>query len=298
MLKSTIYKIYVLMLIALVIWVAQFIYPLIFWEFEHTGNNDGNVLRGNESSLESMRKVRLNLDENTVINKINLNDKTFDEKYVKKHFHHIGSKLEAPVVNGCDHCHTVLPHQEDEEIRAFLNMHGYYMACETCHVTGKKDGEVAYRWLKNVTLDPIKKPLQLLKDKLVTGIDNGVIRGDYDARIVPYYKESDDVMSVLDLSDVDDARSLLEGASEISGTEQTRRVDGMHEHLDKKPLECDACHTEDNAVFPYADLGYPRIRANELMDTAIVGMISKYEQFHFPNLFIRKDDRKIDYLEE
>lgn len=299
LLKKVIYKSYVLLLIALVIWVAQFIYPLIFWEFEHTGNVSARVLTGNETILERMRKTRAHHDKGGQVNKIDLSDLKFEEDYIDKHFHHIGARMDTSVINGCDYCHTSMPHQKDKEVRAFLNMHNYFLACETCHFDPGKDQEdIAYRWIKNDSLDAIKRPIELLKDELVTGVDNGVIRGNYNARIIPWLKKSDDALSIINLSDIDDARDLLDSAAEITEQGRKARLNIMHNKVTDKPLACDACHTEKDNAFSYADLGYPQVRVRQLMDTAIAGMISKYKQFHFPNLFIRKEDREKDFTKE
>jgi len=297
--KAVIYKSYVLLLIAFVFWVAQFIYPLIFWEFEHTGRVSEKVLVGDESDLERMQKLRTHLDSNRKITKVDLSNKKFEEEYVDNHFHHIGARMDAPVISGCDYCHNTLPHQKDEEIRAFLNMHNYFMACETCHYDAKdQKDDIAYRWVKNGSLDPVKRPLALLKDKTVTGVDNDIIRGRYDARIIPWSIKSDDALSIIELSDVDDAKDTLEDGPGMDKQELDSVLDKMHKTVTDKPLECDSCHSEKNTAISYEDLGYPVIRAKQLMDTAIVGMISKYKQFHFPNLFIRKEDRQKDFESE
>jgi len=57
----------------------------------------------------------------------------------------------------------------------------------------------------------------------------------------------------------------------------------VHKDMNKKPIECNQCHQEESPYLPFAELGYPPRRVDELTNTSVVGMIDKYKEFYIPN---------------
>ena len=57
-----------------------------------------------------------------------------------RRFHHFVAFPQPPeaLQPTCFICHSNLPHNKTKKIRAMLNMHTTYLACETCHL--KNDG--------------------------------------------------------------------------------------------------------------------------------------------------------------
>ena len=104
------------------------------------------------------------------------------EQFMKKpdmtesahHFHNVDQNVHPAIANPpiCLHCHGTYPHGKSPDIRSFLNMHNYFMACETCHVRREDvTGKVQYTWFDNKTEDVVN----IIKSS------NGV----YGARLVP-----------------------------------------------------------------------------------------------------------------
>jgi hypothetical protein len=58
----------------------------------------------------------------------------------------------------------------------------------------------------------------------------------------------------------------------------------IHKNVNTKPRECDGCHNNEKQYIPFAELGYPPRRVEELTETAVVGMINKYKEFWIPNI--------------
>lgn len=292
MLKTLIYKLYVIALMVFVLWAAQLFYSIIYWEFEYTGVSKTLRLQRGEPEMLKLRKIRHFMDNDMQTRTHDLGDVKLTEHYQAGHFHHVGQTITEPSLNGCDYCHTVVPHILDEEARAFRNMHGYFLACETCHYLTKfRRREIEYGWVQTKTEETISRPLALIRDKLSHQEQLGLAKGNYGARIVPYVKFNDGVGSIIAKSSLSQAESLLEDFDKLPRAEVKDTLARMHKGLTKKPYKCDACHTKKNAILSYRELGYSKEDAENLRDTAVASVISKYDKFHFPDLFIRKDDR-------
>ncbi len=61
-------------------------------------------------------------------------------KRCKDHYHRIELDITPDETSHCIKCHGDLPHGKSEHIRAFLNMHNLYFACQTCHVRPTDSG--------------------------------------------------------------------------------------------------------------------------------------------------------------
>lgn len=295
MIKTIIYKLYVIALMMFVVWAAYFIYPLIYWEVEYVGVDKVIDIKKNDPDLLKMRKIRDYFDEYVKTKSINLGDLEFVEHYEKGHFHHAGQELTEPILNGCDYCHSVIPHQKDKEARAFRNMHGYFIACEACHyLKNIRPRNIEYRWVMTRNGETIARPLALdgepaqIKNKLAKA------KGNYGARITPWIKQNGELVSIVERSSRAGAQWLLEEFDALDKSVVKEELSTMHKGLTKKPLKCDGCHTKKNAAMSYRKLGYTKSAAKKLEDTEVAAVLSKYDKFHFPNLFIRKDDRKRD----
>lgn len=117
-------------------------------------------------------------------------------------------------------------------------------------------------------------------------------KGNYGARISLWLKRGDDLESVLPRSSLEEARWLLNNLENISKKQIKKTIKSMHKDLTEKPLECNACHTQKGSVINYIGLGYQEKHAEKLRDSQAASVIKKYDKFHFPNLFIRKEQRK------
>jgi len=292
--KILFYKLYVLALMALVLWAAQFIYKLIYWKFEYTQTEEHVKFKKSDSPMQKLAKMRFYLDNNVATRKQDLGDIVFDEHYEEGHFHHVGQEIADPTLNGCDHCHTVLPHFEDEEARAFRNMHSYFMACETCHydrTMGLKN--IEYRWVSVKNEKVIEEPLARIKNIIYKQKTLKKAAGNYGARISPWLKKDDGKLySILGKSNLVEAKSLLNNFQDISSADLKKDIKRIHRNITRKPLLCDDCHARKDISFSYDDLGYSEEEVDRLTDSEVASVISKYNKFHFPNLFIRKDNRK------
>jgi len=284
-LKKLIGKLYIIALMGYAIWFGFFIFPLIF---AHSGHEEGaqqsigadlKMLAGVTSEEKALDKIRV---EQKATETTNLGYVVLKEQYVKGHFHHIGMTVETDETNVCIKCHGAVPHNKAKTIRAFLNMHAFYIACETCHINTIAKPEQAawaFRWYDKKSGQVIANPPGLVSPDLEK-------YGNYGAKIAPgtladngtfHLINSDEEKTFID--------KYLKTKDSMDSTEQARMKRVIHNKVSEKPLLCENCHTAEKSYLPFAQLGYPPRRIDRLENTAVVGMINKYRNFYLPRFF-------------
>ncbi|WP_022853146.1 formate dehydrogenase subunit gamma [Thermodesulfatator atlanticus] len=201
-----------------------------------------------------------------------------EESEVRKwmgHFHNIDNTIYLKVNNPpvCMTCHGIYPHSKSPEVRALLNMHTYFFACEVCHVRRNEvKGRIDYVWFDNKTSEPIQHI------KMTT--DNGV----YGAMLVPVLTTPDGKKVRLDQINKDFVQQYLKVKDKLSPEEQARAKALLHRHLTRKPVNCDECHRKDGYL-NFVAIGYPPKRAASLYRTEVARMIDRYMKFYLPTMF-------------
>jgi cytochrome b subunit of formate dehydrogenase len=197
-------------------------------------------------------------------------------KKTDTHFHNTDETVKFTIAEQpiCMSCHGTLPHGKSPDIRSFLNMHNYFMACETCHIRrADVEGEVAYLWYDNLT------------EEEVTTIDESK-NGFYGARMVPVATLNGQTRRRrLDQpSDPDFIKQYNAQKDNLTPEEQAEAKVMLHKDMSKKPIQCTECHSRD----PYIDFvaaGYSRKRSESLYRTEAADMIERYMQFYLPTMF-------------
>ncbi|MGD9807951.1 MAG: cytochrome C [Deferribacterales bacterium] len=184
--------------------------------------------------------------------------------------------------NLCVSCHGDVPHDKKKEIRAFLNMHTFFMACETCHIDNGDVVDTKYVWY-NKTTGVKRDTLELdtyLADtqyKLIpqnrTGEEKEVYATEKMQKYVAQFKDS--VGGMLPSAKSAALKVIHRPMSEVKDT-----------------VHCENCHTADRskAYLPFAEIGYPERRTDQLVGNEVVGMIEKYKQFYLPDFLAPKEE--------
>jgi hypothetical protein len=206
-----------------------------------------------------------------------------NEDYLKNHFHHIGLNFEHDKVNACVYCHGEVPHDKDKEIRSFLNMHSFTVSCEVCHVDTQKKWML--KWYEVRTGELVSNPVTLKENEIETWSLQGVKKikdtsKSYGAKISLYENEEDEFFS--DEDDLNEARIYMKEYKSFTEQVREKKKEVIHNKMLEDPFECDHCHSREQRYVNYEKLGYPPRRVKKLNDSAIVGMISKYKKFYFP----------------
>lgn len=174
----------------------------------------------------------------------------------------------------CIMCHEDLPHIASKEKRAFLNAHGYFMACEVCHTKPDDGTAVAYRWTeqetgKIVNERPIKGKYKIAPSAIINGV-------------LVQSKTTANRLFVLE---------YMQNKKIQDNTLEKAEFDITHKNLIDTPISCIDCHTVEKVPFlPYMELAYSDTRIEELRRIGVAGMIKKYEHFYLPNLTRKTGD--------
>jgi hypothetical protein len=148
----------------------------------------------------------------------------------------------------CHSCHGHAPHFRNARTRAFLNMHGRTVACETCH------------W------QPDDKSLQYVRVSLPAGQTETKL-------VVPKYNET----QLWTPKESPWSRELLQQwktADEVLKAEIKSR---LHHPLKDKGVSCTACHTNKDGMLNWRELGYEPGRIPKLQDNPTAAFLQRTE---------------------
>lgn len=198
------------------------------------------------------------------------------EKELKGYYHNIALKVKPDKRSHCILCHGDFPHGETKHIRAFLNMHNFYLACETCHIRAEDATETfVYRWydidsgdiIPNPVID--NKPTDELDIKLIPcRIEKGkLIRADSEERI----KLTKDFVRKVE-------------KDEISFEEEKEILKQIHDRVNPQSIQCQECHTRDKLIVPLAEIGYTERRIGYICSDEISRMIRDYKLYSSPTV--------------
>lgn len=282
--KKVVQTLYVIILMGFTLWYGYILYPIIFSESEFISSNEVNDKDAEaffgQGTTEEEKEFLKSLKQQQSIETTDLGYMVVEEQYVKGHFHHVGLKVETDANSVCVKCHGAVPHDRAKTIRAFLNMHAFYMACETCHVRPKAtETQWIFRWYDKSTGKIIANPSSL-------NTQDESMYGNYSAKIAP--GEIDQKGDFKLLNGQNELKFVERYQSEekrLNDTQKSKMKKIIHRKVNEEPLLCDGCHTADNKPYlPFSKLGYPNRRLYELTSTEVVGMIKKYQKFYIPNI--------------
>ena len=286
-LKNIVRILYVLALMVFTVWYAFFIHPIIFGHGDAAkkGEGDSQDLASfyGEGTTEEEKAFLKSLKEQQQTATTDLGYMVIEEQYVQGHFHHVGMKVEADDYSVCIRCHGAVPHDKAKTIRAFLNMHAFYMACETCHVRPEVAGEGpwVFKWYDKQNGNAIPAPPG------VSTLDESMY-GNYSAKMSPGKIGSDGQFRFLNgPKELAFVNKYLKEEDQLDDTQKSKMKKVIHRNVNEDPLLCDGCHTiKKEPYLPFLEMGYPQARLHDLTSTEVVGMIKKYQEFYIPE-FLR-----------
>lgn len=199
-------------------------------------------------------------------------------------FHHTVQALRVPEEfrSTCLICHTYLPHDKTEHVRAMLNMHSNVMACETCHLKIEEDEMVVYRWSSPLQSEDPEGPFYGTAYHPETG--ELIEGGSPYARITPFYRKNGKLVSAIHTRKAEEARGYMAKRDQLSKEQRKEAAEEFHLDTDPKGPECHTCHSE-KSIFDLQKLGFSAQRVEDLENLSIKGLITRYDKFYIPNLF-------------
>ncbi|ADD67567.1 hypothetical protein Dacet_0787 [Denitrovibrio acetiphilus DSM 12809] len=208
--------------------------------------------------------------------------KDMNETHKLYEFHKSERKAVLDTQSLCVACHGDVPHDKKKEIRAFLNMHTFFMACETCHIKTGEGVETKFVWYDK----------QSGEQKDTIGLN--VYLGDTPYKLLPLKKGVED-------GRIYDTDPMIKYVAEFRAnvtnmlpSAKSASLKVIHRPMSelKDVVRCDDCHTKDRATayLPYKEIGYPDRRVDQLIGNEVVGMIEKYKKFYLPDFLIPKEE--------
>ena len=200
-----------------------------------------------------------------------------------RRFHHYVEEPRLPEAlrPTCYICHSDLPHAKTEKIRAMLNMHTNFAACETCHLEIGEEETVVYKWYS-----PVQERLQGPFYGTAYDPETGeLIKGENPhAKIAPFYRRGDRLESTIHTQKADLAREFMEIRDRLTPEQREGMTKKFHVDIRPKGPECHTCHSEES-ILDFGELWFTEERTVELKNLSIKGLITKYDEFYIPDLF-------------
>jgi len=200
------------------------------------------------------------------------------EQEISGHFHNISMQVSPDNRSYCIKCHGDFPHGSNPEIRGYLNMHDFYLACQTCHVRPQKgEAPFVYRWYERDSGDILdeapdigRTPIDKLNIKLTPGIMSAGRWQRLDSAEEVAFAEAF-------LAKVETGAPSLE--------EKIDSIEKIHSRVSPKSITCQQCHNEKAPLIPYGAIGYPPERAKYITSSEVVSMIERFSDFKYPVIF-------------
>lgn len=285
--KKVVFKGYVIFLMAFTVWYGYFMYPLIFG-FEGKEKAAESLKEMGDAGTEHEKMFVKLIAEQTQTSVTDLGYRVIDQPYIEGRFHNIGFPIQQDKASMCVHCHGNVPHDSSKEVRSFLNMHAFYLACETCHIQPKEANKSwSFRWYDKDDGLIVSNPQALIEIedsfKAADSSRNYPTYGNYGAKIVPGIMDTDTFKLLYSSKERSFAERYILEQDNLKPEQKSQMKRVIHKKVNKTPLQCDGCHQSKEPYIPFAELGYPPRRVNELTNTAVVGMIKKYKEFYIPS---------------
>ncbi len=278
--KSILTKIYILAFMVLVVYFGAIIWNLTFAHIIHE-YHERHAAKVDHSSPEAlaMKKDESKSFEQIILKseqrvKNYLGYRVLEQQYIEGHFHHIGFDVGPDKHSYCSSCHGDMPHDSvSKDLRAFLNMHAFFIGCQTCH--SRPEGDLAtgvYQWYDRESGEIIPSPV------------DGAPPGTYKAKIIPFIMEDGSMVRIDSPARMEFVDQYRLNEKDLSEGQRSKAKKMIHNVISKKPVSCEECHTKENSLLPLVNLGYPKRRVDSITSTEVVGMIKNYTKFYMPKM--------------
>lgn len=215
--------------------------------------------------------------------------KTHRQAEEHRHFHHFVESPQPPeeLRSTCFICHSNLPHNKTKKIRAMLNMHTNYLACETCHLKTDEQQTVFYQWHSPVEKNPQGPFFGTAYDPETGELE---MARDHFSKIVPFREQNEKPTPILHMQNAPLARDFQRVRDRLTPEQREGVTQRFHLDILAKGPECRICHSS-NGRLDFRALGFSPKRTIDIEQLNIKGMITKYDEFYLPDLFKPTDDR-------
>ncbi len=276
--KNFLFKLYMLGFMVLVVFFMVIIWKVTFAHILHEYHGRQQVEEISKIKEEQTKKVEKTTFEKIILEsdekvKHYLGYRILEEVRIKGHFHHIGFDIGPDKRSYCIKCHGDMPHDAVKELRAFLNMHAFFVSCETCHVRLEESARTdVYKWYDRTTGDIVASPVMKSSP------------GSFKAKIVPFEKSNGAIQRVDSQERIDFAYEFKDREKTLTEAQKSRAKKLIHKIVAKQPYLCEDCHQQEQPLLPLEAIGYPKERIDSITSSEVVGMIKNYTKFYMPKM--------------
>ncbi len=276
--KKYLMQIYILGFAALSVFFMMIIWKVTFAHVIEEYHDRQEVLevmdvkKGEEETPVKTTFQKIILDSEETV-KHYLGYKVLEEKRIKGHFHHIGMDIGPDNRSYCVECHGDMPHDQIKDLRAFLNMHAFFVGCQTCHVKLEGDQRTGeFRWYDRRTGVIIPSPVAFEEP------------GTYKSKIIPFERVNGKLRRIDSDERINFALEFRASKDTLTEGQSNKAKKIIHKIVSKQPYLCEDCHNTKDPVLPLEDLGYPQKRIDSILSTEVVGLIKNYTKFYMPRM--------------
>jgi hypothetical protein len=284
--KNMLMKLYIIGFAALAVFFSIIIWKVTFAHVIHEYHDRQEAIeietieekQAKEAEKTTFQKIILESEETV---KHYLGYKVLEEKRIKGHFHHIGFDIGPDKKSYCIECHGDMPHDDLKDLRAFLNMHAFFISCQTCHV--KLEGEDktgVYKWYDRTTGEIVSSPVK------------NATPGSYKAKIIPFDRTNGELQRIDSDERISFALEFKEKSDTLTQAQRSKAKKLIHKMVSKQPHLCEDCHQQEKPLLNLADLGYPSKRVDSILSTEVVGLIKNYTKFYMPRMLSPGDSKQ------
>ncbi len=194
--------------------------------------------------------------------------KTVERPLETGHFHILDEAVYSDEDNApmCLRCHGNFCHAESKELRAFYNMHSFYLACETCHIRPQEGESFEFQWFDDKT------------GAAVTELRGS--KGSYGAKIVPL--KGDERLDAFPKAAL--ALEFMKMRDSYSEEQRKSIQDELMQHISKEAVTCKECHQKESYL-PLSTLHYSQSRVDQLVQLEVIKLVDEYTKFYLPTMF-------------
>lgn len=284
--KNFFFKIYMLAFMVLVVFFTITIWKVTFGHIVHEYHDRKEAQEIAQFKEEKAQELQKTTFEKVILEseervKHYLGYKILEETRIEGHFHHIGFDIGPDRRSYCNECHGDMPHDAVKELRAFLNMHAFFVACQTCHVKLEKEQKTGiFKWYDRTTGEIVASPVEKARP------------GSFKAKIIPFERVAGKLQRIDSQERIDFSREYREREKTLSEAQRSKAKKLIHKIISKQPYICEDCHQKENPLLPLAEIGYPKERIDSITSTEVVGMIKNYTKFYMPKMLHPGEQKK------
>ena len=161
-----------------------------------------------------------------------------------------------------------------------LNMHTYFLTCESCHSKSEEGAKVEYAWMDPEGVDGSEGHY----GTRYHAISGSLLRVNLQSRVTPCEVQNGQLRFLVQKMDTPLAQDYLRMKDNLKDEEKDFVKKKFHEGIKPVGHLCKECHNKESRL-DFDQLGFSEKRRADLESLSVSGMLTRYETFYLPALF-------------